>query len=1635
MKEVKKLTSNVSIGRINCAEANISMMSPDMVRKLDISLEKLKSILERNNWGIIMENLSKLESCTAADVLEGLMPVMEEFASEPECGWLSFICNETVAYMFPENFTSAASEEQMRAMKFFMESYRMLLRSEAENKSFSPTDNLYLLKEREISECANVDEYRHLKEIWKKHYLFEFMRINREITPFNTIGHIGGVHHVALYIGRQLAGTDVPIDISLVSGAAACHDLGKFGCRPEEASRVPYLHYYYTDRFLTSEYMPMIAHIASNHSTWDLELENLSIESLILIYADFRVKSVREQGVEHVRFYTLDESFQVILDKLDNVDRAKRQRYEKVYAKLKDFEGYLISLGVETDIDRKPSENAGEGRKNHSLLSGNEVVEALKYTAIEHNIRIMSIFNNESAFGSLIEAARSERQWKNQRAYIDILSEYHSYMTKQEKTLTLAFLYDLLAHREGDIRRQAGNLLGTIIATYDDVYRKEIPAAVNTEVFLRSDSLDVWEDYMNKIVFPDYKITDRHKSWIGYAFKAVMTGLIENLDKDKIPSYIEKYVDLFRQEPSSESAAFTMLNSVSNISNGSITADDRNIIIEFAFKAAEFDSVALKVGALRTVEHITKHDADKMDSDRIIDFLHRVSSDEFHASINFIKYEICWNLGRSRLAYEYLEKAGENAGIDNGEDKVSTVLRENLKVGTPWVVKAANIDYLMQFANSHKDDSRMYHLATHFSNLIKVSEIVTVRRRAGISLIGIAEHLYIDQINEIVIELSKGLEIGEYQFSKYIPEFLGQLALFLYPSELDEFIVSMGSLIESNNDKVGSVALDTVGEILSRYSTYRYRKMFSDENYERRRQILLGMLLKGLANYHDAVSQEAFMVLGKFVFGNRSISAEEKFYIFKSIYKKMLTLITAVEEYDMNFFNNAAALNHIYRFISEYEFSYGEMKLPANSRIAFFPGTFDPFSLSHKGIVKAIRDEGFEVYLALDEFSWSKRTQARQLRRNIITMSVADEPDVFMFPDDFPVNIANPADLINLRNLFPGKEVYMVVGSDVITNASSYNKEPVHGSIHSMNHIVFRRESQEQGDSVSHRLEENYKTITGKVIELKLPMHLEDISSTRIRDNIDQGRDISNLIDPVAQNFIYDNSLYLREPQYKNILEKSQIRIEPLRNENGSILANLEAELLENRLDVNRIRDYINKDYVKVATVEDLDGSVIALAAVNTMETSDLYKEFKDMRISGYLRQKVTGRMLVIRGIYCNRRPDMDNLVQIISTEVISQALKEDITYAIYHPVTGGINRHIRAIIERMGFTEIVIDGKPEPIFEVNMKEPMAVIQNLDTALKSPFNSNPRILDVLQSTHGVLQKAITKLNPGNLVLSFNEGVLNEKIVDMVTSTNGVPNYPLKPRVLGEYMCVPFGKTLRNSAVPNTVTKTLHTEKVYSPTLDSFSIEEYPRYATLNNQIKTIKSFNRPVILVDDLLHNGYRLQKLDPFFKENDIEIVKIITGLLSGNGKDLMDVQGRDVESAYFVPNLKAWFIESGLCPFIGGDGIRTEDKTAANLIPSINQLLPFAAMSYLNDCPRDAIYELSYVCIDNAMKIFRVLEDEYQEEFERKLTIKRLSDAVIGPRMPNGANRVAVNFNLAPSVYIADYMQRLLSLESAFK
>ena len=155
------------------------------------------------------------------------------------------------------------------------------------------------------------------------------------------------------------------------------------------------------------------------------------------------------------------------------MDDAKRLRYRYVYAKLRDFEDYLISFGVDTTL--RTAGGPARPAKNAALLNTDEVVTALRRTAVDHNIRLMHRLGREQLFGNILEAARGEKEPARLRAYVSIFEEYFTYWSAGQKEQTLDFLYELLMVPDGDIRRQAAALIGRILATFRSGYKRNPP--------------------------------------------------------------------------------------------------------------------------------------------------------------------------------------------------------------------------------------------------------------------------------------------------------------------------------------------------------------------------------------------------------------------------------------------------------------------------------------------------------------------------------------------------------------------------------------------------------------------------------------------------------------------------------------------------------------------------------------------------------------------------------------------------------------------------------------------------------------------------------------------------------------------------------------------------------------------------------------------------------------------------------------------------------------------------------------------------------------------------------------------------------------------------------------------------------
>lgn len=1515
----------------------------------------------------------------------------------PEGGWCSCVLSDATARLYPQHRRPATEPQEDFALCALL-AIQLLLEEERRALPFDwHIDFAFCADE----EAAGSPFYPRFLQVWRQDFVYELLRLGSELTPFSTLQHIAMVHHVAMTAGRALRRSGAAVDLALTSAAAAGHDIGKFGCMPGE--RVPYLHYYYTDEWLTRSGLPQVGQVAGNHSTWDLELANLSVESMLLIYADFRSKQRREaDGRETAALYALKDAFDVILSKLDNVDAAKKRRYEYVYRKLRDFEDYLIAHGVDVTLQGRNTEPSPQ--PDIALMKPDEYYRAFCLTAVEHNLDMMRRLSHEGLFSDLLEMARSEKDWTRVRTYLCVLEDYFTYLSTNQKIQTVYFLYELLLHPEGDIRRQAAALMGQVMAKFSLRYKKELPSSA-PRAAVEQTQFALWSQYLNLLFYPDHKLTPQQTSHIRFTAKLVVSATLENCAPQETEQFLSVLLSHY-QSPhvEDEGAALALTDTLCYLSLKLLTEERAEQVAAFALAQCRGRSPSLQAAAL---QFFFRASQTLPESHPLRSALERLRQEELTFALPSLRYRY------ARVCGVPAEQAME--ALTNEE--VSDILLDNLKTATPWMIKVVNVELLSRYAACGMGSAMQ--IAAHFANLIRVSEAVVVRQRAGRALLGIAPRLTSEERNEIAVELAKALESGHYEFSKYIPQYLGTFMLWLPPAELDEVIDYLAELLSHSADSVVASALDTVGFALESYRTYPQRFPEEEAVWDRRRRRLAGLLLKGMASYRQAVQQEAMYVLGDTLFASPRFPDERRAWLFTLCAHKLLFLMHENQEEGLNDLYCSAALYRMYQFIVRYETDNGPFRFTQRQKVAFFPGTFDPFTLSHKALACTIRDMGYEVFLAVDEFSWSKKTQPSLIRRRIASMSVADEFHVHLFPYNIPVNIATPGDLRRLKDMFAGRELYLIVGSDVIHGASSYKAAPSPDSVHSMNHIVFRRVSALHGEEKD--MDADVGMITGKVVQLQLPSQLEDISSTRIRENIDMNRDISHLIDPMVQEYIYQRGLYLREPQYKPLLSPGTLRFDEAAPE-APLLAELQAIGMP-----PAAAQGVQRRGERIMTLRSGD-ELLAAASFDQRRTRELLALLGDPVRVNDVRNAASGRLLCITGLYGRD----DESLQLLLTQLFAQAMEQDCLWALFAALDAPASPMADDLLRQQGL-RLVRPGDPSLLL-ADMSAPVVFLQNVETAIKPPFSGDSAVLSAIRQARRRFKLGLVALYPGRLIFTISSQLVLHRLVEKITALNGVPMTPTQPRVLGPYMCVPFGKLLRRAAIPNTVTKTIHTDKVFAADRRTQWIQAFPGYAPLADQMRVVHSFRRPVILVDDQLHTGRRIGVLDPLAREQQVEIKEVLVGILSGQGRDLAQQLGRDVDYVYFVPNLRAWYVESTLYPFIGGDTVEHPAMERSGLQPSVNLILPYVYPEHLRQCGADAAYTFSRTCIENTLYIIEALETAYRRVYARSLTLRRLSEAVVLPLCPD-KGRMSYNPDGAVSDYLRDDLETLRRLENLFR
>lgn len=1612
-----------------------AVLDSKWVKKMQLPRETIAKNLENSDFLNVIKEIVNKEDFSCERALKLLKIIFPESINGYDD---SDLLNGLYQYTLAKSFPDAAEKSEIILSPELSEVYLRILRSlSGYEKKYASGSwlckyGLNLLNEEEPSGKESRSEYHSLLKAFDSEYIFEMMKLSQEIKGYNTLDHICGVHYLAVHIGRQLLSAGLPVDILKVSGAAACHDIGKYGCRKNEASRVPYLHYYYTDQWFKRHNISYISHIAVNHSTWDLELENLPIESLILIYCDFRVKNLTVNGKSPVmHIFSLEDSFDIILRKLDNVDEKKEKRYKRVYAKLQDFEGYLKSLGVVLDcncqMDEKNYSRLKRRQKSYSLLQGSEIVDNIKYTSINHNIHIMHMLRNESSLNTSLEFLRIEKDWKVLREYLQVYSEYSAYFTQKQKLITLKFLYEELINPEDDIRIQCANLIGLLIASFDEDYRKEIPENHEIEP-PEITSLQLFNEYIGLFLMPDDRIILRDKMWIGYSLSIMASAVISNCRPDMRKLFLEILSNYYlRYIPENEYSRLFLIETARALAPVSDSMEFKPLF-HYVLHMMNSEAAVLRVSAMEAcLKFLQAYPEDRL----LTSELKMVLGKKLYKADSLVERYILEKL-QQQVSGSSSDNEAFNGKGEINLNELQNIFLSNLKTATEWNIKRSQINLLTEYAITHPEESGFY-TAMHFCNILKVSAAESVRNRAGEALVRIVPCLTMEKRNDVAIELLRALEIEGFQYAKYIPAYAGRIILFLQPVEFDEIIDDMEIKIKKSDSRISILLLKTIGIVISNYTGYKTRFQEQEVQWENRLIKLMGTLLNGLSHYDTKISQAAIGVIGNDIFGSQILETEEKYNLFRLIAKKLLIYFNNTPKDELTYFCNASALKQIYRFISEYSFLYTLPVIPYPEKIAFFPGTFDPFSLGHKEITNEIHNLGFEIYIAVDEFSWSKLTLPHELRRDIINMSVSDQLDTYIYPYHMPVNIANEHDLMELKRQFPNSEVYIVAGSDVIMNASAYKPRIDESfSILDFPHIIFERTTQYGNGNITGN-EKALDNIKSQVIRLSLPPQYEDISSTQIRNYIDENRDISSLVDPLVQKFIYEKVLYKREPQYKSIIKEPSIKIEVHDSPSDDLLKLLAHLAYKGFQKGYAILKKISlKNNAKIILITDLhsSGRIIGFSICHWLRSNDLYSEFHNTAVTEHIRKNALGRIICIDGMYIDPGCDTYRMSQIMLNETLATCIAKDYDYAIYRNCLDGFHEGNMEVLEIQGFSAVHESVTEKPVYAVSMNSPCVLNMDILTFIKEPFRSNMAVIKCIMDCRKKLLRAITGLYPGQLVLSIDTDVMLETLIRKICKENSVPEKRLHPRMLGNAMCVPFGNTLKKYIIPNTVTKALHTEKIFQPGIVDYRIGPYPGYLTLDLQVKTIKSFNRPVILVDDIMHKGYRMKALGPLMKKENIKVQKIIVGIMSGRGKELMDLNGYDIDSAYYIPKLKVWFNENALYPFIGGDAVERKNSSVNSLIPSVNMILPYTSPVFIKDAQYKSIYNLSMVCLENSYQILKTLESEYEQLKERKLILSSLGEIFISPRYPDHGNDMHYDLNLNPTHYLKNDIEMLKRL-----
>jgi len=1545
--------------------------------------------------------------------------------------WRDALYGEARWRLFPQRFP-AADERVSRVAGYFFPLAQGVLGEQAARGGDGIAERLPFtpLAEQEIAAWPSADEYRRLLHAMERDALLVCYAMAQRWLGFSIADHILGVTGVALWMGRQLA-RFVPVDLPLLHGAAIGHDVGKFGCVGEEERRIPRLHYYYTHAWYQNRHLPGLGHIATNHSTWDLEQVRLPVETMILIYADFRVKdSTRVYGVKRMSVISLAEAYAEIRDKLENLDGAKLKRYQAVYRKLRDFEDYALALGAELDppgfATRAPAKPrlphelsivevmAGRCRPDSvGLATGTQVATVARLFTTAHNVGVMERLRDVPALRALLEEARSFEGWRDLRTYVGVLGEYAPALSMEQKGLALDFFLELLGHRDDDIRYQAANRIGDLLALGEDFWRKDLPEGVvpaePSWVLGQLEMVLALLDRAGAEAEEDMGPVER----VLYGVPIVVRRMLRRSDSALRGAALDLVFERLRRrigDPRPLVGLYACETCETALPYA--RAADAAAMVELAAAWAEHGTVNTRLMAWRVLLALRRwpaagaavHAAVRDAASRLLGAF----AGGALVSERYLLHEIAAACGIAGPA------GADGGALLRAAEPVQDVMLRNLKSRVGWVEKKVNCDFLVAAVQERRavgpapDAYFANEVVNHLANLLKVSRVEGTRFHAGRCLLRLLPALTVTQRNDLFVELVRSLQLDVEAVTRYIPRFLGPVIASLPEQEFNEALADIEVDVRRGNEPLQRLLLQTTVWVLLSLAPERL------EGGVLRR--LSGMLLGALSERRASTAHEGFaaiaMVLSRLL---RDPAGDPRLPpLLELICKKLLTLVTHQPGDRGRFFLIASALNHMDRAIA---LVGTRLRFARRGSVAFVPGTFDPFTIAHAELVSQVLTHVDEVMVQVDDYSWNKHAQPREVRKELAWMALSPTAGAFTAPFEPPVNLRNPASVRSLGRRLGGRHVVFVVGSDVLEGAGAY-RDPA-GHVWDVPHIVVVRE-----DVPSRGWEAKLDRFRARVQVIRLPHHARAVSSSALRNALDRGGDLEHLCDPLIARVLQERQLYVNYPSKKEAVRPPRFTLTVQRAATAPAAGMVPVLGMSS---VPTAARWAGKPREACTLVAREGGKALVSLSWREISAAAMPVMLGDLQLAALSSNKLAGLGALVDGVAAADGEDRLPCHEALLAHAMSRWLDAGLQFAVVGAPPAGAATFLEALRQCGGtwLTERPSDDLGGVHWAwADLTEPLVLVWDLEAVLQPPYAADAAVQEAVAAGRSGLSGFFAERSPGSALFHLNERETKRQVVEWARRRVAEDRAGRRWVVLG------LGRQFHRDVIGECPTIAIDLERFLTGQGYDAGLHPSAGSPPLALQLHTAAELGRDGILLVPFLESAEAVQMVRQAARAAGIVLREVLVGVTSAGVHATLHLQGVPHRCGVVIPHWRGVLRESALAPYLGGWSIHGRDPLAGGaLLTSLNDCLPYHHPHPLG-LEGEAALDFSRLALDQTRRLFHALEDAFRAREGRRLSLHEMGFVARTPRCPPFPQGFLPPRERVPSALLADDLEALARL-----